>query len=213
MKVYCTEICKIKYFKKWGLDYFQNLIKQIEALEHRSRRQDILVNDELLFAFYDQKLPAEVLSRPSLEAWLKEESKHGATLKLDKSDLMRYEAAGVTIDRYPKTIKMAGTDLQLTYHFEPGSPKDGVTMVVPLASLNQIDQRRCEWLVPGLCIEKVQLYLKSLPQKLRRHCVPLPEFAKGFVDRANEAGRFGDGDFLDRLVKAYQTGKKEQQEK
>ena len=178
----------------------QHLIKQIEALEHRSRRQDILVNDELLFAFYDQKLPAEVLSRPSLESWLKEELKHGASLKLDKSDLMRYEAAGVTIDRYPKIIKMAGTDLQLTYHFEPGSPKDGVTMVVPLASLNQIDQRRCEWLVPGLCIEKVQLYLKSLPQKLRRHCVPLPEFAKGFVERANEAGRFGEGDFLEAIM-------------
>jgi len=178
----------------------QQLVKQIEALEHRSRRQDILVNDELLFAFYEQKLPPEVLSRASLEAWLKEEPKHGTTLKLDKSDLMRYEAAGVTIDRYPKTIKMAGTELQLTYHFEPGSPKDGVTMVVPLASLNQIDQRRCEWLVPGLCIEKVQLYLKSLPQKLRRHCVPLPEFAKGFVERANEKDTFGEGDFLEAII-------------
>lgn len=185
----------------WGFFWHnQNLIKQIEALEHRARRQDILVNDELLFAFYEKKLPAEVLSRPSLEAWLKEESKHGVTLKLDKSDLMRYEAAGVTTDRYPKSIKMAGTDLQLTYHFEPGSSKDGVTMIVPLASLNQIDQRRCEWLVPGLCVEKVQLYLKSLPQKLRRHCVPLPEFSKGFVDRANEAGRFGEGDFLEAIM-------------
>jgi ATP-dependent helicase HrpA len=73
-------------------------------------------------------------------------------------------------------------------------------MVVPLASLNQVDQRRCEWLVPGLCIEKVQLYLKSLPQKLRRHCVPLPDFAKGFVERVNEAGRFGEGDFLESII-------------
>jgi ATP-dependent helicase HrpA len=178
----------------------QTLIKQIEALEHRSRRQDVLVDDELLFAFYEDKLPLEVWSRPALEAWLKEDSQHGLMLKLDKADLMRHEAAGVTLDRYPKLMRVAGTDLQLTYHFEPGSPKDGVTMVVPLALLNQVDQRRCDWLVPGLCIEKAQLYLKSLPQKLRRHCVPLPDFAKIFVERMVDKNTFGEGDFLDALM-------------
>ncbi len=177
-----------------------NLIKQIEALEHRSRRQDVLVDDELLFAFYDQHLPASVFSKQTLEAWLKEDTHAAASLKLDKADLMRHEAAGITLDRYPKTIKMAGTELQLNYHFEPGSPKDGVTMVVPLALLNQIDQRRCDWLVPGLAIEKTQLFLKSLPQKLRRHCVPLPEYAKNFVERQVEAQSFGEGDYLDALI-------------
>ncbi len=177
-----------------------NLIKQIEALEHRSRRQDVLVDDELLFAFYEQHLPELVFSRPSLETWLKEDAKNIASLKLDKADLMRHEAAGITLDRYPKTIKMAGTELQLTYHFEPGSPKDGVTMVVPLALLNQVDQRRCEWLVPGLALEKTQLYLKSLPQKLRRYCVPLPDYAKKFVERASENNTFGEGDYLDALI-------------
>jgi ATP-dependent helicase HrpA len=177
-----------------------NLIKQIEALEHRSRRQDVLVDDELLFAFYEQHLPKLVFSKPTLEAWLKEDAKNIASLKLDKADLMRHEAAGITLDRYPKTIKMAGTELQLTYHFEPGSPKDGVTMVVPLALLNQVDQRRCEWLVPGLALEKTQLYLKSLPQKLRRYCVPLPDYAKKFVERASENNTFGEGDYLDALI-------------
>ena len=177
-----------------------NLIKQIEALEHRSRRQDVLVDDELLFAFYEQHLPEIVFSKPSLEAWLKEDAKNIASLKLDKADLMRHEAAGITLDRYPKTIKMAGTELQLTYHFEPGSPKDGVTMAVPLALLNQVDQRRCEWLVPGLAIEKTQLYLKSLPQKLRRYCVPLPDYAKKFVERTSEKNTFGEGDYLDALI-------------
>ncbi len=177
-----------------------SLIKQIEALEHRSRRQDVLVDDELLFAFYNQHLPKEIFSRASLEAWLKQDLKNLTILKLDKSDLMRHEAAGITLDRYPKTMRMAGGEVQLTYHFEPGSPKDGVTMVVPLALLNQIDQRRCEWLVPGLCIEKVQLYLKSLPQKLRRNCVPLPEYAKKFVERCTEKNKFGEGDFLDALI-------------
>jgi len=104
-----------------------SLIKQIEALEHRSRRQDVLVDDQLLFAFYDQQLPKTVFCKATLEAWLKEDAKNGISLKLDKSDLMRHEAAGVTLDRYPKTMKMAGTELQLSYHFEPGSPKDGVT--------------------------------------------------------------------------------------
>ena len=177
-----------------------NLIKQIEALEHRSRRQDVLVDDELLFAFYEQHLPKLVFSKPTLEAWLKEDAKNIASLKLDKADLMRHEAAGITLDRYPKTIKMAGTELQLTFHFEPGSPKDGVTMVVPLALLNQVDQRRCEWLVPGLALEKTQLYLKSLPQKLRRYCVPLPDYAKKFVERASENNTFGEGDYLDALI-------------
>ena len=178
----------------------QSLIKQIEALEHRSRRQDVLVDEELLFAFYDQHLSSDVLSRASLEAWLKSDSKNPSLLKLDKSDLMRHEAAGITLDRYPKTMKMAGGEVQLSYHFEPGSPKDGVTMIVPLALLNQIDQRRCEWLVPGLCIEKVQLYLKSLPQKLRRNCVPLPEYAKKFVERLTQVNAFGEGDFLEALI-------------
>ncbi len=137
-----------------------SLIKQIEALEHRSRRQDVLVDDQLLFAFYDQQLPKTVFCKATLEAWLIEDPNNGISLKLDKSDLMRHEAAGVTLDRYPKTMKMAGTELQLSYHFEPGSPKDGVTMVIPLTLLNQIDQRRCEWLVPGLATEKTQLYIK-----------------------------------------------------
>jgi ATP-dependent helicase HrpA len=178
----------------------QSLIKQIEALEHRSRRQDVLVDEELLYAFYDQLLSKDVLSRVSLETWLKSDTKNPSLLKLDKSDLMRHEAAGITLDRYPKTMKMAGGEVQLSYHFEPGSPKDGVTMIVPLALLNQIDQRRCEWLVPGLCIEKTQLYIKSLPQKLRRNCVPLPEYSKKFVERLTEANAFGEGDFLEALI-------------
>ena len=178
----------------------QNLIRQVEALEHRSRRQDVLVDDELLFAFYDQKIPADIVSRKKLEAWLNEEPKRVDELILTKSELMRHEASGITVDRYPKTMKMAGTQVALSYHFEPGSHKDGVTMIVPLALLNQIDLRKTEWLVPGLCVEKTQLLLKSLPQKLRRHCVPLPEYAKMFVERVQSMERFGEGDYLDALI-------------
>ena len=178
----------------------RKLIREIEALEHRSRRPDVLVDEQLLFAFYDSRLPVDVLSRSSMQAWLQKTDGAELSLRLDKADLMRHEAAGITVDRYPKQISMGGVQLNLTYHFEPGSPKDGVTLVVPLAMLNQIDGRRCEWLVPGMCEEKTLLLLKTLPQKLRRHCVPLPDYAKGFLQRMMDAKQFGQGDYIDTLI-------------
>lgn len=186
----------------------RRLIKEIEALEHRSRRPDVLVDDDLLFAFYDSRIPKDVLSREGMNAWLKKASggevahqdAPDALLRLAKADLMRHQAAGITVDRYPKKMIVGGTELSLTYHFEPGSPKDGVTLVVPLTLLNQVDGRRCEWLVPGMCEEKIHLLLKSLPQKLRRHCIPLPEYAKSFLERMLAEKQFGVGDFLDSLI-------------
>ena len=182
----------------------RRLIKEIEALEHRSRRPDVLVDDELLFAFYESRTPKNVFSREGMKVWLKKSDpsseKPDTQLRLAKADLMRHEAAGITVDRYPKKMVVGGTELGMTYHFEPGSPKDGVTLVVPLTLLNQIDGRRCEWLVPGMCEEKTLLLLKSLPQKLRRHCVPLPEYAKSFLERMLEEKRFGVGDYLDSLI-------------
>ncbi len=176
------------------------LIKEIEALEHRSRRPDVLVDDDLLFAFYESRIPKEVCNREGLKAWFKKEPDLDSQLRLEKADLMRHEAAGITVDRYPKKMLVGGAELNLTYHFEPGSPKDGVTLVVPLTQLNQVDGRRCEWLVPGMCEEKVLLLLKSLPQKLRRHCVPLPDYAKSFLGRQLDGKQFGVGDFLDCLI-------------
>ena len=176
------------------------MIKEIEALEHRSRRPDVLVDDDLLFAFYESRIPKAVCNREGLKAWFKKEPDLDSQLRLEKADLMRHEAAGITVDRYPKKMMVGGAELNLTYHFEPGSPKDGVTLVVPLTQLNQVDGRRCEWLVPGMCEEKVLLLLKSLPQKLRRHCVPLPDYAKSFLERKLEDKQFGAGDFLDSLI-------------
>jgi ATP-dependent helicase HrpA len=176
------------------------LIKDIEALEHRSRRPDVLVDDDLLIAFYESHIPKGVCNREDLKALLKKEADLDQQLRLEKADLMRHEAAGITVDRYPKKMLVGGVELSLTYHFEPGSPKDGVTLVVPLTQLNQVDGRRCEWLVPGMCEEKVLLLLKSLPQKLRRHCVPLPDYAKLFLERKLEDKQFGVGDFLDSLI-------------
>ena len=192
---------KKKYPNLFGFFWHnRRLIKEIEALEHRSRRPDVLVDDDLLFAFYESRIPKSVCSREKLLAWLKKDIELDPQLRLAKADLMRHEAAGITVDRYPKKMLVGRAELSLTYHFEPGSPKDGVTLVVPLTQLNQVDGRRCEWLVPGMCEEKALLLLKTLPQKLRRHCVPLPEYAKSFLERQLDQKQFGAGDFLDSLM-------------
>ncbi|OIM98500.1 ATP-dependent RNA helicase HrpA [Polynucleobacter sp. MWH-Tro8-2-5-gr] len=192
---------KKKYPGTFGFFWHnRRLIKEIEALEHRSRRPDVLVDDDLLFAFYESRIPKGICNREDLSAYLKKTPDLDSQLRLEKADLMRHEAAGITVDRYPKVMKVGGAELNLTYHFEPGSPKDGVTLVVPLAQLNQVDGRRCEWLVPGMCEEKILLLLKTLPQKLRRHCVPLPDYAKSYLERRLDAKQYGVGDFLDSLI-------------
>ena len=184
----------------------RKLLADIEQLEHKSRRQDVLVDDELIYAFYDQALPQGIYTGASFERWYRDEVKKSGQpedrlrlLYLSRDDLMRHEAAGVTTDLFPKRMTMSGVEMALAYHFEPGSPRDGVTLAVPLYALNQVDARRCEWLVPGMLKEKTQLLLKSLPQKLRRHCVPLPEYAAGFVER-NGGPRFGAGGLLESLI-------------
>jgi len=184
----------------------RKLLADIEQLEHKSRRQDVLVDDELIYAYYDQAIPEGIHTGAAFERWYRDEAKKGGQaeekqrlLYLSRDDLMRHEAAGVTTELFPKRATMAGVEMALTYHFEPGTPRDGVTLAVPLYALNQVDARRCEWLVPGMLKEKVQLLLKSLPQKLRRHCVPLPEYAAGFVERTGRE-RFGAGGLVEALI-------------
>ncbi|MBV7482329.1 ATP-dependent RNA helicase HrpA [Bordetella sp. BOR01] len=165
----------------------RKLIAGIEKLEHQARRPDILVDDELIHAFYDRQLPPDISQTTALENWVHGLDKPAAAaLLLTRDELMRHEAAGVTTDVFPKQVEWQGVSMPLDYHFEPGSPRDGVTLSVPLFALNQVDPARCEWLVPGMLKEKVHLLLKSLPQKLRRHCVPLPDYAAGFYERCYE---------------------------
>ncbi|OBV36540.1 ATP-dependent RNA helicase HrpA [Janthinobacterium psychrotolerans] len=182
------------------------LIKDIENLEHKSRRLDVLVDDELIAAFYNQLLPADVCNGAGFEKWHKEATRENPKLLyLNREELMRHEAAGVTTDLFPKTMSVTGLEMGLTYHFEPGSVRDGVTLSVPLYALNQLPRERCEWLVPGMLKEKVHLLLKSLPQKLRRHCVPLPDYAAKFCERVHEAGVFGRGDLIDAIIADIRT--------
>jgi ATP-dependent helicase HrpA len=177
------------------------LVKEIENLEHKSRRQDVLVDDELIAAFYDKLIPADVVNGAGFEKWHKEATASDAKLLyLNRDELMRHEAAGVTTDLFPKKMQASGLELALTYHFEPGSVRDGVTLAVPLYALNQLSRERCEWLVPGMLKEKVHLLLKSLPQKLRRHCVPLPDYAAKFCERVEAKLAFGRGELIDAII-------------
>ena len=173
----------------------QKLVREIRELEHKTRRLDVLVDEELIYAFYDRLVPLEVCTGAQFEKWRTQaEKEEPKLLFLSRDELMRHEAAGVTTDLFPKTLAMRGVAMAVTYHFEPGSARDGATLTVPLYALNQVDEARCDWLVPGMLKEKAHLLLKSLPQKLRRHCVPLPEYAAGFVDRCG--GRVPEGRLL-----------------
>ena len=159
----------------------QKLIADIEALEHKARRPDVLVDDDLIFAFYDQRIPAGIHNGAAFEHWRKEaEREQPKLLYLKKDDLMRHEAAGITTEQFPPQMVMSNVSYALAYNFAPGKGDDGVTLTVPQALINQVSAARCEYLVPGILAEKIVQLVKSLPQKLRRHCVPVPEFAAAF---------------------------------
>jgi len=178
------------------------MIAKVEELEHKSRRQDVLVDDELIYAFYDQQLPADVCSGRLLENWYRAESaKQPRLLLLTREELMRHEAAGITTQAFPKHIRLGGTDCQASYLHEPGDARDGVTVTVPLFVLNQVSEDRCEWLVPGLLKDKIQALLKSLPQRPRSRFVPLPESATRLAAELSVPELFGSGSLTDVLLK------------
>jgi len=175
----------------------RKLIAQIEELEHKSRRQDVLVDDELIFAFYDQQLPADIHSGDRFERWYRDEAKRQPRLlMLTRDELMRHEAAGITTAAFPKTIRLGGVDCATSYLHEPGNARDGVTVTLPIYALNQASEERCEWLVRGMLKEKVIALAKTLPQRPRSRLVPLPEYAESFVAEV----AFGDGSLLDALA-------------
>ena len=184
------------------LEANHRMIAKVEELEHKSRRQDVLVDDELIYAFYDQQIPADVCSGRLLEAWYKNEVKRQPSLLvLSREELMRHEAAGITTQAFPKTLRLGGTDCTATYLHQPGDARDGVTVTVPLFVLNQVSEERCEWLVPGLLKDKIHALLKSLPQKPRTRFVPLPDSAAKLAETLGVPEIFGTGSLTDVLLK------------
>ena len=171
------------FAKRWPFfQHNQKQIRDIEKIEHKQRRQDVLVDDELIFAFYDHLIPEGIHNGATFDHWRKgAEQENAKLLFLARDDLMRHSAAGVTTDAFPHHLKVGGVEYGLSYHFEPGSPRDGVTLTLPLAQLNQIPVARMEWLVPGLMKEKLTQLIKTLPQRIRAKLVPVPEFVDEFL--------------------------------
>ena len=172
------------WVRKWRfLQHNQKLKLEIEKLEHKSRRPDVLVDDELVFAFFDALVPAGITSLAAFDKWRREaEQENPKLLFLEKDQLMRHEAAGITTDAFPPSLSHRGQHYKLTYHHDPGAADDGVTLALPLTALNQVPATRIEWLVPGLLKEKIVALLKTLPQKYRHRLQPLDAFAESFID-------------------------------
>jgi len=168
----------------------QELIEYIRHLEAKSRRRDILVDQEALYAFYAQRIPSGIYSRPQLETWLRRTTREEPKLlHLRMRDLMQRDAAEITEQAFPDNLQVGATRLPLQYRFDPGTNADGVTLTVPLPLVNQVSPQRCEWLVPGLLEERLVALLRGLPKHIRKTLVPIPETAGRLVERLTPSDR------------------------
>ncbi|GEM21669.1 ATP-dependent RNA helicase HrpA [Nitrosococcus oceani] len=180
----------------------QKLIAEIEELEHKSRRRDVLIDEQSLYQFYEERLPAGVYNGAGFKKWRQQaEKKNPQLLFLSREELMRHDAKEITGVRFPDQMTVKGLPLALSYHFEPGHPADGVTLTVPLAVLNQLEASHFQWLVPGLLKEKIICLIKALPKGLRRNFVPVPDFAEACIRALSPA----QGPLLDRLARHLQS--------
>ncbi|MER6808035.1 ATP-dependent RNA helicase HrpA [Spirillospora sp. NPDC000708] len=160
------------------------LLEEVEELEHRARRRDILVDDETLFDFYDARIPEDVVSGRHFDAWWKRARRSDPDLLgFEKSMLINETAGGVSEADYPDVWKQGPLRLRLTYQFEPGTDADGVTVHIPVQVLNQVRPDGFEWQVPGLRTELVTELIRSLPKQLRVNFVPAPDYARKVLDR------------------------------
>jgi len=171
---------KHKFFKE-----NQRLVREVEELEHKSRRRDILVDDRTLFEFYDQRIGTEVVSQKHFDTWWKKaQQKDPELLNFERSFLINDDAEQVSKLDFPNFWHQGNLKLKLTYQFEPGSDADGVTVHIPLPLLNQVEMTGFDWQIPGLREELVIALIKSLPKSYRRNFVPAPNYAQAFLSRA-----------------------------
>jgi ATP-dependent helicase HrpA len=177
--------CRAPFFR-----HNQSLIQEVELLEQKSRRRDVLVDEEILFDFYRSRIPHDIINGAGFEKWRKKAEKDDPKLLfLSKELLMQHEAEQVTADYYPDQMLVNRVPLKLEYHFEPGKQHDGITQTIPLSLLNQTSAERYEWLVPGLLRDKIVFLLKALPKSLRRHFIPVPKYADDCLkDLSPESG-------------------------
>ncbi|MBT2904860.1 ATP-dependent RNA helicase HrpA [Streptomyces cellulosae] len=163
----------------------RKLLTEVEELEHRARRRDILVDDETLFDFYDQRIPDHVVSGAHFDSWWKRKRREQPDfLDFEREMLIRESADAVTKADYPDTWRQGPLTFRVTYQFEPGADADGVTVHIPLQVLNQVTDEGFDWQIPGLREEVVTELIRSLPKPIRRNYVPAPNYAKAFLERA-----------------------------
>ncbi|MFI7282999.1 ATP-dependent RNA helicase HrpA [Micromonospora chersina] len=157
----------------------QRLLTEVEELENRARRRDILVDDETIFHFYDQRIPADVVSGRHFDTWWKKTRREQPELlTFTRELLINSGRGGVDETDYPDEWRADGVALPLTYTFDPGTPTDGVTVDIPLPLLNQVPAESFDWQVPGLREELVIALIRSLPKPIRRNFVPVPDYAR-----------------------------------
>ncbi|KMV32373.1 ATP-dependent helicase HrpA [Photobacterium swingsii] len=162
----------------------RKLLREVEELEHKSRRRDILIDDDQLFEFYDQRIEHVVVSGRHFDSWWKKASReNNELLNFEREMLFRGDASHVTDLDYPNFWHQGGLKLKLSYQFEPGEDNDGVTVHIPLPILNQVEPDGFDWQIPGLRQELVIALIKSLPKPIRRSFVPAPNYADAFLSR------------------------------
>ncbi|WP_381567366.1 ATP-dependent RNA helicase HrpA [Streptomyces eurythermus] len=163
----------------------RKLLSEVEELEHRARRRDIVVDDDTLFDFYDQRVPEHVVSGAHFDSWWKRKRQEQPDfLDFEREMLIRESAEAVTKADYPDTWRQGNLKFRVTYQFEPGADADGVTVHIPLQVLNQVTDEGFDWQIPGLREEVVTELIRSLPKPIRRNYVPAPNYAKAFLERA-----------------------------
>ena len=162
----------------------RRLLAELDELEAKARRRDILGDEEVLFAFYDRHVPENICQAASFERWYKRESaRQPQLLHMTAEDVLQREATEVTAEQYPDHLQWDGLRLPLSYVFEPGHARDGVTLSVPVPVLLQIPPDRLQWLVPGLLEPLCIALVRQLPKVLRKNFVPVPDFVAAALEK------------------------------
>lgn len=156
----------------------QQLVRDVQTLEAKTRRRDVLVDAKARFTFYDARIPQRIYTADEFEKWRRiAEKRNPRLLFMSRRDLMLHAALGVTEELFPDSIAIGGTTIPLEYRFEPGDRADGITATIPLAAVNQLPLDPFDWLVPGFRPELFAALIRTLPKSLRVLFVPVPEHA------------------------------------
>jgi ATP-dependent helicase HrpA len=184
----------------------QQLREELDHLAAKARRRDLLVEDQMVFDFYNARIPADVYDAPRLEKWLRSvEKDRPRILHMEPDDLLGHALDPPQPEEFPEQLDVDRLHLPLEYHFEPGAENDGLTVNVPREAIFQLSAERLNWLIPGLLVEKVEHLIRSLPKNLRRNLIPAPEVAKRVAKKLH----FAKSSFLLEVARALSAESEE----